>query len=189
MGTYTTNYNLFMPSIGEQGWGELVNNNFSTIDTTIAGLNTWVGTLETETDAVEERVEKVEDRLGTGTYITGVTVPITVKLSTTDEGLGMVSPPNNDIMSCLAGFSVINPNDTYTINYPIYCGSGSINYTIYAINILNGTQRVAASGTLSYTSGVSYKNVSATLKVIEIPMCSNTHNQVTKPAIYINAVE
>ena len=33
MGTYTTNKNLYMPSVGEQGWGTLVNNNFSTIDT------------------------------------------------------------------------------------------------------------------------------------------------------------
>ena len=33
MGTYTTNKNLFMPSVGETGWGTLVNGNFSTIDT------------------------------------------------------------------------------------------------------------------------------------------------------------
>ena len=33
MGTYTTNKNLYMPTVGEQGWGTLVNNNFSTIDT------------------------------------------------------------------------------------------------------------------------------------------------------------
>lgn len=33
MGTYTTNKNLFMPTVGEQGWGELVNGNFETIDT------------------------------------------------------------------------------------------------------------------------------------------------------------
>lgn len=33
MGTYTTNKNLFMPSVGETGWGELVNGNFTTIDT------------------------------------------------------------------------------------------------------------------------------------------------------------
>lgn len=33
MGTYTTNKELFMPSVGEQGWGTLVNNNFSIIDT------------------------------------------------------------------------------------------------------------------------------------------------------------
>ena len=32
MGTYTTNKNLFMPSVGETGWGTLVNGNFETID-------------------------------------------------------------------------------------------------------------------------------------------------------------
>ena len=60
MGTYTTNYNLFMPSIGEQGWGDLVNGNFSTIDTAMKGLDTRVGTLETEMDVVEERVTVLE---------------------------------------------------------------------------------------------------------------------------------
>lgn len=60
MGTYTTNYNLFMPSIGEQGWGTLVNGNFSTIDTTMKGLNTRIGTLETEADNIEERVAALE---------------------------------------------------------------------------------------------------------------------------------
>ena len=49
MGTYTTNYNLFMPTIGEQGWGTLVNENFSIIDTTMKGFDdvlskmTWDG--------------------------------------------------------------------------------------------------------------------------------------------------
>ena len=63
MGTYTTNYNLFMPSIGEQGWGELVNGNFTTIDTTMDGLNTRVRTLETNTDAIEERVTTIEENI------------------------------------------------------------------------------------------------------------------------------
>ena len=39
MGTYTTNLNLYKPSIGEQGWGELVNENFDKIDaTSITGV-------------------------------------------------------------------------------------------------------------------------------------------------------
>ena len=46
MGTYTTNYNLFMPTVGEQGWGELVNDNFTTIDTTMKGLSARIETLE-----------------------------------------------------------------------------------------------------------------------------------------------
>ena len=32
MGTYTTNKDLYKPSIGENGWGTLVNGNFETID-------------------------------------------------------------------------------------------------------------------------------------------------------------
>ena len=32
MGTYTANKNLFMPTVGEQGWGTMVNGNFTTID-------------------------------------------------------------------------------------------------------------------------------------------------------------
>ena len=60
MGTYTTNYNLFMPSVGEQGWGDLVNGNFTTIDVTMKGLGNNIGTLETEIDAIEERVTTLE---------------------------------------------------------------------------------------------------------------------------------
>lgn len=39
MGTYTTNYNLFMPTVGETGWGTLVNENFETIDAELKSLN------------------------------------------------------------------------------------------------------------------------------------------------------
>ena len=35
MGTYTPNYNLYMPEVGETGWGELVSNNFEIIDNAI----------------------------------------------------------------------------------------------------------------------------------------------------------
>ena len=47
MGTYTTNYNLYMPTVGEQGWGDLVNGNFSTIDTTMKSLSNRIESLET----------------------------------------------------------------------------------------------------------------------------------------------
>ena len=33
MGTYTTNLDLYKPTVGEQGWGTLVNENFDKIDT------------------------------------------------------------------------------------------------------------------------------------------------------------
>ena len=68
MGTYTTNYNLFMPTIGEQGWGELVNGNFSTIDTTMKSLSNGIGTLETDTDARLTTLESGEfDSVNIGT--------------------------------------------------------------------------------------------------------------------------
>ena len=38
MGTYTTNLNLYKPSVGEQGWGTLVNENFDKIDAYIPGV-------------------------------------------------------------------------------------------------------------------------------------------------------
>ena len=46
MGTYTTNYNLFMPTVGETGWGTLVNGNFATIDSTMKGLDTRIDVIE-----------------------------------------------------------------------------------------------------------------------------------------------
>lgn len=48
MGTYTTNYQLFIPTVGEQGWGTLVNGNFTTIDTTMKGLDTRLTAVENE---------------------------------------------------------------------------------------------------------------------------------------------
>ena len=38
MGTYTTNLDLYKPSVGETGWGILVNENFDKIDAYIPGV-------------------------------------------------------------------------------------------------------------------------------------------------------
>ena len=38
MGTYTTNLELYKPSVGETGWGTLVNENFDKIDAYIPGV-------------------------------------------------------------------------------------------------------------------------------------------------------
>ena len=38
MGTYTTNLELYKPTVGEQGWGTLVNENFDKIDAYIPGI-------------------------------------------------------------------------------------------------------------------------------------------------------
>ena len=48
MGTYTTNYNLYMPTIGETGWGTLINGNYQTIDSTMKGLSNRITAVENE---------------------------------------------------------------------------------------------------------------------------------------------
>ena len=48
MGTYTANYQLYMPTIGEQGWGELINGNYQTIDTTMKSLSNRITAVENE---------------------------------------------------------------------------------------------------------------------------------------------
>ena len=48
MGTYTANYQLYMPSIGEQGWGDLMNGNLTTIDTTMKSLSNRITAVENE---------------------------------------------------------------------------------------------------------------------------------------------
>ena len=63
MGTYTTNYNLFMPTIGEQGWGELVNGNFEIIDTTMSGLNARMDTAEMDITSLTTRMGTAETHI------------------------------------------------------------------------------------------------------------------------------
>ena len=46
MGTYTTNYSLFLPTVGETGWGTLVNGNFTTIDTTMKSMSNRITAVE-----------------------------------------------------------------------------------------------------------------------------------------------
>ena len=65
MGTYTTNYNLFLPTVGEQGWGTLVNGNFTTIDTTMAGLNTRLTAVESRVVTVESEVTTIKSNITT----------------------------------------------------------------------------------------------------------------------------
>ena len=48
MGTYTANYNLYLPTVGEQGWGELMNGNLTTIDTTMKSLSNRITAVEGE---------------------------------------------------------------------------------------------------------------------------------------------
>ena len=69
MGTYTTNYQLYMPTIGEQGWGDLVNGNFTTIDATMKGFDTRLTTVET----YGPRITAIENEVNGNLSCTSVT--------------------------------------------------------------------------------------------------------------------
>ena len=68
MGTYTPNYNLYMPSIGEQGWGDLVSNNFENLDTNLNDLQNQINTINTQIDTINTNI-------GDGTRILSISSP------------------------------------------------------------------------------------------------------------------
>ena len=157
MGTYTANYNWFMPSVGEQGWGELVNNNFTTIDTTMSGLNTRVGTLETEADAIEARVAKLE----TGDFDTIKAKRIGV-VSTTgyswSEIVGIVSTSYSMGMSSASGSKNVPLPPTGLTGYDTF-----VNTTCtYTITVARGDNTGTTTGTLTVTDCVSGKTYTTT---------------------------
>lgn len=76
MGTYTTNYNLYMPTVGEQSWGTLVNGNFTTIDTTMKSLSNNISSLDSRLDTVEtygSRITAIENEVNGTLSCTSVT--------------------------------------------------------------------------------------------------------------------
>ena len=115
MGTYTTNYNLFMPTIGEQGWGDLVNGNFTTIDNTMKGLSNQISTnannissLTTKTNSLQTSVNNLS-----------ASIPTTISYSGTFT-IAMVSHgvPSNSIPRTAGVF-------------PIYCSSVAVSGKVY----------------------------------------------------------
>ena len=68
MGTYTPNYNLYMPSIGEQGWGELVSNNFEILDTNLNDLQDQI-------DVINTNIDTINTNIGDGTRILYISSP------------------------------------------------------------------------------------------------------------------
>ena len=67
MGTYTPNYNLYMPSIGEQGWGDLVSNNFEILDTNLNDLQTQITTNLNNINNLQDQIDVIDTNIGNGT--------------------------------------------------------------------------------------------------------------------------
>ena len=155
MGTYTINYNLFMPTVGEQGWGDLVNGNFTTIDATMAGLNTRVGTLETDVDTVEEKVTVLE--------------PLSV--IQVDENQNVTFPANVNI----SGDISCNLNCTLNTDTNVIGG-----LYLNALNVTLLTATSATSKTLTYKSNPISNTVKFSVQCVDNGSTGNKNSGYVK---------
>ena len=97
MGTYTPNYNLYMPSIGEQGWGDLVSNNFEILDTNLNDLQNHINTIDTQIDTINTNI-------GNGTRILSISTPPIIN----SENFGKyVSYDENNVYIAQFGYTTI----------------------------------------------------------------------------------
>ena len=143
MGTYTTNYNLFMPTVGETGWGTLVNENFSTIDSTMKEISTKVDSIDTEISTIKTSF--------TATYYT--VVNFTCVNSTTTYVLaystfnnGEYAGENHTMFTVLP----LSPNTYYTGTIkPATSALYSNSSTGFTLTLENGTNvRIGYGGSI-----------------------------------------
>ena len=105
MGTYTTNYNLFMPTVGETGWGTLINGNFETIDTTMKSLSNRVTTCE----SYGARITAIENEVNGALNCTSVTTSGKI------TGNGGIAGTTGTFSGAVTGASFNGENFGYTL--------------------------------------------------------------------------
>ena len=136
MGTYTTNYNLFMPTVGETGWGDLVNGNFTTIDTTMKSLNNSIGTLETE---IKETIDPVlaaviTDNDGSQWFVNNASYNAKTNVwnqrdtSKASTALHLTVSGEIKMLNCAAGNSVITWSEVAIDLKTVYSSTGTVNF-------------------------------------------------------------
>lgn len=140
MGTYTTNYQLFMPSIGEQGWGELVNGNFTTIDATMKGLDTRMGTAETNITSLTTRMGTAE------TTITSNKSRIGTLETETDAFDSRITALENGDIEYISGKLNVS---TFSEN------SSNLKIAEFVTSIVSGRYTKATSGWLTWAASTT----------------------------------
>ena len=70
-----------MPSIGEQGWGNLVSNNFEILDTNLSDLQNQIDTINTQIDTINTNI-------GDGTRILSILSPPSSTITITTSNFG-----------------------------------------------------------------------------------------------------
>ena len=133
MGSYTPNYNLYIPSVGEQGWGDLVSNNFETLDTNLNDLQTQI---TTNLNNLQDQINAIDTNIGDGTRI--LTIPILNQTITSSNFSNFASYDSNNVYIALFGENTtfesipqpphscrlmiisVNGNATFSVNIDTY---------------------------------------------------------------------
>ena len=166
MGTYTTNYNLFMPTVGETGWGTLVNGNFTTIDTTMKSLSNRITAVESEVNGALSCTSvttsgKVTGNGGiagtTGTFSGAVTGASFNGVTIKANGVLTVTPTNNFNIkmpvSSYYSLTVLPPNNcTYTGSLQLKRNSNNS----CRLGYIDGTQTSSNPASVEIAAGATY---------------------------------
>ena len=136
MGTYTANYQLYMPSIGEQGWGDLMNGNLTTIDTTMNGLSNRITTCE----GYGSRITAIENEVNGNLSCTSVTTSGTITSGGKITGNGGV------------GTTTLTTSGTITSTGKI-TGNGGIGTTS-----LTTSSTITSTGLITANGGINLAN-------------------------------
>ena len=94
-----------MPSIGEQGWGELVSNNFEILDTNLNDLQTQI---TTNLNNLQDQIDIIDTNIGNGTRI--LTIPILNTTITSDNFGGYASYDGNNVYFAQFGGNTTFPS-------------------------------------------------------------------------------
>ena len=155
MGTYTTNYNLFMPTVGEQGWGTLINGNFTTIDTAMKGLDT--------------RITAVENEVNGALNCTSVTTSGTV------TSAGKITA-NGGVSGTTGTFS-----GTVTANKFVYSSAMTVTSSSHSVDIDAGcfTTLIPPASSIRYTGSVKYNASGASTATFRVVADNGAVSTVT----------
>ena len=127
MGTYTTNLELYKPSVGEQGWGTMVNENFDKIDTAISKMAVVPKMLITVTP--------------TGTFIPQFSI-------------GNISGDDSSITMMFHVLTYI-PNTTYSGHIQLYHSNTTSSSTYWAVYFVLEDGTVQSNTTNNSSSKIS----------------------------------
>ena len=118
MGTYTPNYNLYMPSIGETGWGQLVSNNFEILDTVI--LNNL--------NNLQDQINTINTNIGDGTRILSISSPNSITITSSNYGSCASYDVNNVYIASFYGNTTFEsiPQPPHSCRLMIISVSGNL---------------------------------------------------------------